>query len=192
MHRALLEVSVISPQIFHITDNAISLVFISFGFPFLFLKEKFLFMNPVTIPEPTQRHWNDKREFILLRSTAGKVVFTLLYLAFNLYVVIDPLIPPYVDGNGIPLQVQGWWYGAIIAAICFAGTVYYYSVFGLTTDSSGDVDLKHQKRTLLRVARAYPKLHEAPFHEPHYGVRRWVEVVNFSPVSHPTSRELLS
>jgi len=49
-------------------------------------------MNPVTIPEPTQRHWNDKQEFILLRSTAGKVIFTILYLAFNVYVVIDPLV----------------------------------------------------------------------------------------------------
>jgi len=94
-----------------------------------------------------------------------------------------------VDGTGKPYQVQGWWYITVVLAVCLASAAYYYLVFGLTTDSSGDVDLHHQKRTLLRLARAYPKLREAPIHEPHYGVRRWVEIINPSPVELSTRRQ---
>jgi hypothetical protein len=170
---------------FYSITNINPSVCISFGFPFLFFKEKHLFLSPVTIPEPTQRHWNDRgdKPFILLRSTIGKASIMLLYLAFNIYVVIDPIIPPYVDGNGNMRQVQGWWYLAITASIVTAATVYYFAVFGLTIDASGDINLAHQKRTVLRAARAYPSLHEAAIHEPHYGVRRWVEIIKPSVVS---------
>jgi hypothetical protein len=108
-----------------------------------------------------------------------------VYLAFNVYIIIVPLIPPYTNGNGTKQEVKGWYYITVTAAVMLAATVYYYSVFGLTTDEEGDLDIDHRNRSLLHLARAYPELREEPIHDPTYGVRRWVKVVNPSMVSLP-------
>jgi hypothetical protein len=141
------------------------------------------FFRPRSIPEPTVRHWNHDPENILLRSAIGKAVFTVIYFAFNAYIIIVPLIPPYVNGAGVKQEVKGWYYIVIVLAIIAVGTIYYYSVFGLTTDAEGDLEHDNRHKTLLRFARAYPVLHEEPRHDPDYGVRRWVEVENPSLVS---------
>lgn len=152
-------------------------VFISIGFPFLFLRRPFHFLRPRTIPQPTQRNWNHDQEFWIVRSIIGKVFITILYFAFNTYIIIVPLIPPYVNGNGTKQEVKGWIYITVIATVMVAATTYYYSVFGLTTNPEGELEYGRRKRTLLNLARAYPVLHQDSIHEPTYGVRRWVEVV---------------
>jgi hypothetical protein len=143
-----------------------AIVFISIGFPFLFLR---------TIPPPTQRRWNEAPVFILLRSTLGKAFFVVLYFAFNAYIIIVPLIGPYVTANNTPEEVKGWDYIAIVGAIVLTGIIYYYSVFGFAIDNEGEP--RFPQRTILRLAGVYPMIQESDVHEPHYGWRRKVEIL---------------
>ena len=113
--------------------------------------------------------------FILLRSTAGKAFFLTLYFAFNLYIIIVPLIGPYVTASNTPEEVKGWDYIAIVGAIVLASIMYYYSAFGFAIDNEGNP--KFPKRTILRLARVYPMIQESDIHEPHYGWRRKVEIL---------------
>lgn len=151
-------------------------VFISIGFPFLFLKKQFFFMKPRNIPAPTQRKWNNGAPvFILLRSSFGRGVLLTLYFGFNVFIAIVPLRGPYVSASDTPKEIKGWYYITIVGAIVSAAVIYYWSAFGFAIDQDGEPS--HPKRTILRLAGVYPKIQQSDVHEPHYGWRRKVEII---------------
>jgi hypothetical protein len=102
-----------------------------------------------------------------------------VYFGFNAYIVIVPLIPPYINGNGTKQEVKGWVYIVVVIIVISVAVVYYYAVFGLTTDAQGGL---HKERTVLRLTNSYPILLQEPEHDPNYGVRRKVEIVHDSNV----------
>ncbi|KAH8812191.1 amino acid permease-domain-containing protein [Xylogone sp. PMI_703] len=136
-------------------------VFISIGFLFLFSR---------SIPAPTQRRWSNSTEFILFRTWTGKIIFAGLYFAFNAYVIVVPLIGPYITASDTPEEVKGWYYIVIVIVIAMAATVYYYGVLGLAINKYGES--ASPKRTFLHLAGVYPSIQESEQHEPHYGWRR--------------------
>jgi hypothetical protein len=127
------------------------------------------------IPPPTQRKWSEAPVFILLRSKAGKAFFLVLYFAFNAYIIVVPLIGPYVTASNTAEEVKGWDYIAIVGAIVLAGIVYYYSAFGFAIGNEGQPIFP--ERTILRLAGVHPMIRESNVHEPRYGWRRKVEIL---------------
>jgi hypothetical protein len=101
--------------------------------------------------------------------------------------VIVPIIPPYIDSNGVALEVEGWIYIVIVIAIIAAGTIYYFLAFGYRQRTTGNI--VEPTRSIVRWARAVPRLREDDTHEPQYGVRRLVDIYYESEVSLPCSDE---
>ena len=95
------------------------------------------------------------------------------------------MIPPYRNSNGVPLEVKGWIYIIIVISTIAAGTVYYYLAFGYRQTTAFNV--VEPAKSIVRWARAVPKLRESDTHEPQYGVRRRVDIYYESEVSLPFS-----
>ncbi|KAE9377482.1 hypothetical protein N431DRAFT_461088 [Stipitochalara longipes BDJ] len=154
---------------------------IGIAFPFLFLKRDFLFMKARQIPLPTVRTWSQPGVSVLVRSRFGKGFFTFIYLGFNIYIVVVPLIGPYQDANGKNLEVKGWYYIVVMGCIVAAAMLYYFLAFGYGQQFDITRNIVYPKRTIVRAANALPLLHEDSVHDPQYGVRRWVEIEYVDP-----------
>jgi len=48
-----------------------------------------------------------------------------------------PLIPPYTNGNGQDLEIEGWYYVAIVACLSIAAIIYYLVAFAYAPNRSG-------------------------------------------------------
>jgi len=99
-----------------------------------------------------------------------------------------PLIPPYTNGNGQDLEIEGWYYVAIVASICIAAIIYYLLAFAYAPNRSGGTyaELLAQSagaegsrgHSIMTFAGVHPELFEEDEHNPQYGYRRQVEVID--------------
>jgi hypothetical protein len=130
------------------------------------------------------RKWNQDRESFLVRTWAGKLIFSAIYFGFNLYILIVSIIPPYRNSNGAALEVKGWIYITIVVSVIIAGIIYYFLAFGYRQTTKA-FNVVEPTKSIVGLARAAPRLHENDTHEPQYGIRRWVEIKYGSNVSLP-------
>jgi hypothetical protein len=110
-----------------------------------------------------------------------------MYLCFNSYVAVVTLIPPYTNGNGKDLEIEGWYYVAIVACISTAAIIYYLVAFARAPNRSGGThaELLAQSagaegshgHSIMTYAGVHLELFEEDEHNPQYGYRRQVEVV---------------
>jgi hypothetical protein len=135
------------------------------------------------IPLPTVRKWSQEGVSFFLRSRAAKAFFTMVYLGFNIYIVVVPLIGPYRNANKDSLEVRGWVYIVIVGSIFTAAVIYYYMAFGYKQTFDANLNTVKPTRTIARWANACPLLCEEPIHDQQYGVRRKVEMVYEKTVS---------
>jgi hypothetical protein len=132
--------------------------------------------KPRSIPLPTQRRWNETKrgdpikKSRLLRSGFGIYFFASAYFAFNVYITIIPILPPYQNASGQPLEIQGWYYIVTIGSVIVLAIVYYFATIGL-------VDRNHPDRSILCLADVRPEIHQESKHHPRYGFRKKVQVI---------------
>jgi len=157
----------------------------SFGFLFLFLRDDFSIgglrlFHGRHIPLTTFRHghdWDAEFErrierFYIFGKAWRRGLFALFYFAINCYIVVVPLIQPYVDGNNKPLEVQGTWYIAVVGVVIGVAVLYYYTVIGFTAGGTES----HPNRSILRIAGVETRMMAASTHNSKYGYRRYVEL----------------
>ena len=81
------------------------------------------------------------------------------------------------------MEVKGWIYIIIVISIIAAGMVYYFLAFGYKQSTT--YNIVEPTKSIVRWARAVPRLRENDTHEPQYGVRRVVDIYYESEVSLP-------
>ncbi|OBT52025.1 hypothetical protein VE04_06969, partial [Pseudogymnoascus sp. 24MN13] len=170
-------------------------IFISIGFPFLFLDSKsrilkLLHLNARKIPKPSDDRWphtelGHPEQSKLLRKLFWPLA--VIYICFNGYIVVVPLIPPYTNGNGKDLDIKGWYYVAVVACISTAAITYYLVAFGRAPNRSGGTHAEllaqpvgaegSRGYSIMTYAGVHPELFEEDEHNQQYGYRRQVEVV---------------
>jgi hypothetical protein len=134
------------------------------------------FFKPRSIPSPTLRKWNETKsgnlidKSRLLRSGFGVYFFASAYFAFNVYITVITILPPYQNASGQPLEVQGWYYIVAIGSVIISAIVYYFATIGL-------VDRDHPDRSILYLADVRPEIHQEPIHHPKFGFRKKVQVI---------------
>jgi hypothetical protein len=198
------------------------LVFISIGFPFLFLRPESPIFRPITlfgktirltpreIPPPIRdrsrlpsvgEHIRHSHHFEQPTQSGwvpslGKTYwfFAFAYLVLNAWIVIVPLVPPYTDGNGNKLQVQGWWYIVIVACVYLCAILYYLATFSrapvrtLARRASHNQIVEAVKErpdrqlSIMNIAGVHPEIIEDEYNDPQYGNRRSIQVVIDSEV----------
>lgn len=125
------------------------------------------------IPGPNDRlgeSWNAgfAEVFWAFRYRTGRWACFLFYFLINCYILVVTVIPPYVDGKGKPLEVQGWWYAAVVGVVIGAAILYYCLVIGLTGSNPN--------RSILRAAGLETRMNAAQEHDAKYGYRKFVQL----------------
>ncbi len=146
-----------------------NLVLIAIGFPFL---------SREGIPDatrlPGERRWVTDSGFF--HTTIRRVCLSAFYIAFNFYIVIVTVIPPYQNPDGTSREIKGWVYFAAAAGTILAGFLYYLVAF-----SSSDW-------SLIRLAQARANIEVKGSHDATYGYRKYVKITLDDPVSSPEGR----
>jgi hypothetical protein len=132
------------------------------------------------IPSTITRHGHDwdaeferrTETFYIFGRSWRRVLFAVFYFAINCYIVVVPLIRPYVNGNNKPLEVQGTWYIAVVGVVIAVAVLYYNAVIGFTAGRNES----YPKRSILRVAGVETRMVAAPTHDSKYGYRKYVEL----------------
>lgn len=140
------------------------------------------------IPTPRNRLGKDwdavyrskPTKFYFLKSKWWRIPFVSFYFIINCYIVIVPLIGPYVNGKNVPLEVQGTWYAAVVGTLAGVALLYYCAVIGFTERErerecwySG---LFGPHRSVLRAAGMETRMVALPTHDSKYGYRKVVEL----------------
>ena len=132
-----------------------ALVIIAIGFPYL---------GRESIPEqtrlPGEKPWAIGPGFF--NTTVRRVCLSAVYIAFNSYIVVVTIIPPYQNPDGTPREIKGWVYFAAAASTVVAGLLYYLVAF-----SSSDW-------SLIRLAQTKASIEVKDNHDATYGCRKYV------------------
>ncbi|MCJ1265183.1 hypothetical protein MMC22_005058 [Lobaria immixta] len=127
----------------------------------------FLLLSERTIPEPTRRHgekWTSSYQLKILGSLWGKVPLAVIFIGFNLAILITALIPPYRNADGSPREILGWYYIVIVSAIVLVATTYYFSIH-------------NSAWSILSLAGVQPKIKIRNKHHETYGNRKDVNLI---------------
>lgn len=121
-------------------------------------------------PLPKRRHgkvWTSSYEHKILQSLWIKVPLVLIFVSFNLAIIIIPFIPPYRNADGTPREILGWYYSVILGAIFLFAIIYYFAIHNSTW-------------SILSLGGAQPEIVTLEKHNETYGNRREVHTSTVS------------
>lgn len=148
-------------ELFRLMLTVAVLVFVGCGFVLLKYRE---------FPLPKRRHgedWTSSDEFKILESLWSKVLLAIIFVMFNLAILIIPLIPPYRDANGSSREILGWYYIVILSVVVLVAIIYYFAIH-------------NRKWSILTLGGARPEIVTFKEHNETYGNRREVQITTVS------------
>lgn len=146
---------------FHANESLLLLVFIGCGF---------LLLSSRKFPYPKRRHgvnWTSSYELKILQSLWSKIPLAMIFIMFNLAILIIPLVPPYQNADGSPREIQGWYYTIIISTIVLIAMIYHFAIHNSTW-------------SILSLGGVQPEIIDLKEHHETYGNRREVRITTVS------------